>query len=150
MPQSLSQIYLHIVFSTKHRYPFLDGSVDDELYAYIGASINRLGGIPIAINGVCDHIHILTAFPRTITVADFVKDIKANSSRWLKTKGEQYQNFGWQDGYGVFSVSSSKKQVVANYIARQKEHHRKTEYKNEFLQFLHEYSVKYDERYVWD
>jgi len=150
MPQSLTQIFLHIVFSTKNRYPFLEGSVDDELYAYIGASINRLDGIPISINGVCDHIHILTAFPRTITVADFVKDVKANSSRWLKTKGEQYQNFGWQDGYGAFSVSSSKKQVVANYIARQKEHHKQANFKSEFLQFLREYDVKYDERYVWD
>ena len=150
MPQSLSQVYLHIVFSTKYRYPFLDGSVDDELYAYVGASIKRLDGIPLSINGVCDHIHILTAFPRTITVADFLKDIKANSSRWLKTKGEQYQNFGWQDGYGVFSVSSSKRQTVVNYIARQKQHHKKTDYKSEFLQFLEQYGVIYDERYVWD
>jgi REP element-mobilizing transposase RayT len=112
MAQSLAQIYLHIVFSTKNHYPFLEGSVDDELYAYIGASIKRLGGIPLSINGTDNHIHILTAFPRTITVADFLKDIKANSSRWLKMKGDQYRNFGWQDGYGVFSVSSSKKQVV--------------------------------------
>ena len=150
MAQSLSQIYLHIVFSTKYRYPFLEGSVDHELYAYIGGLIEQHGGIPLSINGVCDHIHILTTFPRTITVADFVKDIKANSSRWLKTKGELYHDFGWQNGYGVFSVSSSKKQVVANYIARQKEHHKKTDYKSEFLQFLHEYGVNYDEQYVWD
>ena len=102
MPQSLSQMYLHIVFSTKHRHPFLEDSVDNELYAYIGASIKRLGGIPLSINGVSDHIHILTTFPRTITVAGFLQDIKANSSRWLKTKGEQYHDFGWQDGYGVF------------------------------------------------
>ena len=150
MAQSFSQIYLHIVFSTKNRYPFLEGSVDDELYAYIGDSIKRLGGIPLSINGVCDHIHILSTFPRTITIANFLKDIKANSSRWLKTKGDPYQNFGWQDGYGIFSVSSSKKQVVANYIARQKEHHKKTNFKNEFLQFLHEYGVEYDDRYMWD
>ena len=150
MSQSLSQIYLHIVFSTKHRHPFLDDRVDNELYAYIGASIKRLDGIPLSINGVSDHIHILTTFPRTITVADFVQDIKANSSRWLKTKGEQYQNFGWQNGYGVFSVSSSKKQVVANYITRQKEHHKKTNFKSEFLQFLEKYGVNYDDRYVWD
>ena len=150
MPQSLSQIYLHIVFSTKHRYPFLDGSVDNELYAYIGTSIKRIGGIPLSINGVSDHIHILTIFPRTVTVADFLQDIKANSSRWLKTKGEQYQNFAWQNGYGVFSVSDSKKQVVVNYIARQKEHHKKTDFKSEFLQFLEKYGVNYDDKYVWD
>ena len=150
MAQSLSQIYLHIVFSTKYHYPFLENTVDDELYAYIGASIKRIEGIPLSINGDCNHIHILTTFPRTITVADFMKDIKANSSHWLKTKGEPYHDFAWQNGYGVFSVSSSKRQVVANYIARQKEHHKKIDYQNEFLQFLQKYGVNYDERYVWD
>ncbi len=150
MPQSLAQIYLHIVFSTKNHYPFLEGSVDDELYAYIGASIKRLGGIPLSINGTDNHIHILTAFPRTITVADFLKDVKANSSRWLKRKGEQYRDFEWQDGYGVFSVSSSKKQVVVDYIVKQKEHHKQVSFKDEFLRFLKEYGIDYDERYVWD
>ena len=150
MPQSLAQIYLHVVFSTKNRYPFIERKVEHELYAFLGASIKRLGGISLSINGTSDHIHILALFPRTVTVADFIKDIKANSSRWIKTKGEEYQNFAWQDGYGIFSVSSSKKQVVTNYIAGQKEHHNKTTFKDEFLQFLNEYQIEYDERYVWD
>ena len=146
----LAQIYLHVIFSTKNRYPFIEREVEPELYAYIGASVKRLGGIPLSINGTNDHIHILTLFPRTITVADFIKDIKANSSRWMKTKGKEYQNFAWQDGYGAFSVSSSKKQVVVNYIAGQKEHHNKMTFKEEFLQFLNEYQIEYDEQYVWD
>ncbi len=150
MPQSLAQIYLHIVFGTKNRYPFIERDIDTELYAFTGASIKRLGGMPVEIGGTDDHIHILTSFPRTITVADFVKDIKANSSRWIKTKGDRYRDFAWQEGYGVFSVSASGKQRVSDYIVNQRRHHGKLSFQEEFLAFLEKYNVEYDERYLWD
>ncbi|MBC9796847.1 transposase [Sinomicrobium weinanense] len=150
MAQSLSQIIIHIVFGTKMRYPLIKPEIENELYAYMGDTIKRNGGIPFLINGVEGHLHILSTLPKTITLAKFIEDIKRNSSRWIKTKGIAYQKFAWQRGYGAFSVSSSKKDVVYRYIARQKQHHKKTNFKEELLEFLQKYNVDYDERYLWD
>jgi len=150
MPQSLAQIYLHIVFSTKNRHPFISANVESELYAYIGGTIKNTNAFPIMISGMEDHIHILTTFPRTISVADFIKRIKTSSSLWIKVKGEEFQYFAWQEGYGVFSVSPTKKQSVINYIANQKIHHKKQSYQEELIRFLNKYEMKYDERYLWD
>ena len=148
MPQSLAQIYLHIVFSTKNRDPFISANIESELYAYIGGTIKNLNAFPIIISGMEEHIHILTTFPRTISVADFIKKIKTSSSHWIKGKGIQY--FAWQEGYGAFSVSTSKKQAVINYITNQKGHHNKQTFQEELVRFLDEYEIKYDERYLWD
>ena len=150
MPQSFSQIYLHIVFSTKQRYPFISPNIQSELYTYIGGIIKNLNTVPIMISGIEDHIHILTSFPRTISVADFVKKIKTGSSHWIKDKGKEFQHFGWQDGYGVFSVSPSKKQAVIDYIVNQKEHHKKQTFQDELIHFLNKYEIKYDKQYLWD
>ncbi len=150
MGQSLSQVFVHIVFSTKNHYPFILSEVEPELFAYMGDTIKRSGGVPFLINGMSDHVHVFSSLPKTVSLAKFVEDIKRNSSRWIKTKGTEYQHFAWQDGYGAFSVSSSKKEVVVNYIANQKEHHRKKTFKEELLEFLIEYGVEYDERYLWD
>ncbi|MDR1897874.1 MAG: IS200/IS605 family transposase [Prevotellaceae bacterium] len=149
MGQSLVQIYLHIVFSTKNRYPFIDGEVEKELFAYIGGIIKNHKGIPFLINGMPDHIHILCSFPRSICLSDFLKFIKGNSSFWIKSKGSQYQNFDWQDGYAAFSVSSSRKPNVENYIRNQKKHHKAIGFQEELLKFLKEYNIEYDERYLW-
>lgn len=150
MPQSLSQIYLHIVFSTKKRYPFIKSEIEDELYAYFGGTIKRLGGIPFKINGASDHKHIFSSLPRTVSVSKFLEEIKRNSSRWIKTKGMPYQKFAWQGGYSAFSVSSSQKDKVVKYIESQKDHHKLESFQNEVLKFLGEYEVGFDERYLWD
>jgi putative transposase len=150
MAQSLAQIYVHIVFSTKGHFPFIQSDVESELFAYMGAAIKRVEGVPHLINGTADHVYILTSLPRTITLSKYIEEIKRNSSRWIKTKNSNYQKFAWQSGYGAFSVSSSQKGAVARYIAEQKEHHRKITFKEEFLVFLKKYNVKYDEQYVWD
>jgi putative transposase len=150
MSQSLSQVYVHIVFSTKERYPFIQPDVETELFAYIGDTINRLDGVPHLINGTADHVHLLSSLPRTIALSKYIEDIKRNSSRWLKTKNGMYQKFGWQNGYGAFSVSSSQKDAVISYIAGQKEHHCAVSFKEEYLSFLKKYNVKYDEQYLWD
>jgi len=149
MAQSLSQLYVHIVFSTKNRFPFIKEDIDDELYAYIGGIIKQYKGIPIMINGVSDHIHILSSLPRTISISKFIEEIKKNSSKWIKTKGNEYSNFSWQNGYGAFSVSSSKVDVVMKYIENQKNHHTKHGFKDELLLFLNEYNIEYDEKYLW-
>ena len=116
----------------------------------MGDTIKRIGGIPFLINGTKDHIHVFTTLPKTISLAKFIEEIKRNSSRWIKSKGTGYQNFAWQNGYGAFSVSSSKKGIVIKYIANQKEHHKKQTFKEELLAFLNEYEIDYNEKYLWD
>ena len=150
MAQSLSQIYIHIIFSTKRRQPFIKPDVEPELFAYIGDTIKRNGGIPFLINGTENHIHIFSTLPKNISIAKFIEEIKRNSSRWIKSKGSGYNNFAWQNGYGSFSVSSSKKGIVIKYIASQKEHHKKQTYNEELLTFLDKYKIDYDEKYLWD
>ncbi|MDH4202128.1 MAG: IS200/IS605 family transposase [Phycisphaerae bacterium] len=150
MAQSLAQKYVHIVFSTKERYPFIETDIEPQLYAYMAGTIKQMEGIPCLINGTADHIHILSTLPRTVTLAKYIEGIKRPSSRWLKTKGGMYEKFAWQNGYGAFSVSSSRVEAVKRYIAGQEEHHRTVTFKEEFLEFLRKYKVEYDERYLWD
>ncbi len=148
MPQSLSQVYLHCVFSTKHVKPIITDSVRNDLHAYIIGTLSNIGSYVHEIYANPDHIHILCTLPRTITTANLISKIKTPSSKWLKTQG--VSNFAWQDGYGTFSVSSSKLSVVKNYIINQPEHHNKTSFKDEYRKFLNEYDIDFDERYVWD
>ena len=150
MAQSLSQLYTHIVFSTKNHVRYIKPGIEAELYAYIGGTIKAIGGIPFMINGMGDHIHIFSTLPKTVALSKFVEDIKRSSSRWIKTKGIAYQYFAWQNGYAGFSVSSSQKDIVVRYIANQKEHHKTLSYKEEVIKFLKEYSIDYDEKYLWD
>jgi REP element-mobilizing transposase RayT len=150
MPQSLSQVYVHIVFSTKYRQPLIKAEVEKELFAYIGGIIKNNKGIPFIVNGMPDHIHIFSSLPRTISLAKYVEDIKRMSSRWIKTKGIEYSHFSWQRGYAAFSVCSDGREVVTRYIANQKRHHNKQVYKEEVKGFLEEYQIEYDETYLWD
>lgn len=150
MSQSLAQVYVHIIFSTKERCSLIDKDIEPELFAYMGDTINRCEGVPFLINGAADHVHILSSLPRTISLSKYIEEIKRNSSRWIKTKNSRYYKFAWQNGYGAFSVSSSKKDSVLHYIAGQKEHHKKATFKEEFIAFLEKYNIKYDERYLWD
>jgi len=150
MAQSLAQMYVHIVFSTKERYPFIQTNIEPQLYAYMADTIKRMDGIPCLINGTADHVHILSTLPRTVTLAKYIEEIKRPSSRWIKTKDGMYQKFAWQNGYGAFSVSSSRVDSVKRYIAGQKEHHRTVTFQEELLEFLQKYNVAYDERYLWD
>lgn len=151
MPQSLANVLVHIVFSTKHRFPFLTGTdIRHEMHAYLGGTCNNLGCRVLTVGGVADHVHILCALSRNISIADLVGEIKRGSSKWIKTKGNMLSKFGWQNGYGAFSVSQSDVERVRAYIAGQEEHHRKKNFQNEYRLFLEEYGVDYDERYVWD
>jgi putative transposase len=151
MPQSLSQIYLHIVFSTKEHYPFITESIRSELYAYMAKVLYDECGSPAKIiGGVEDHVHILLNLSRTCSVARQVEMVKKRSSKWIKTKGGMLSKFQWQTGYGVFSVSTSAVDNVFRYISDQQEHHRKHSFKDEFRGFLNKHEMEYDERYVWD
>ena len=150
MGQSLVKNYIHIVFSTKLRKPFIDEKIENELFAYLGGVCNKLDCTVLKVGGYLNHVHILCMLSKNITLSKLLQDLKSNSSKWIKTKGENYQNFFCQDGYGAFSVNPSEVEIVVNYIANQKEHHSKKEYKNEYRYFLNKYKVAYDERFVWD
>lgn len=150
MPQSLSCNYLHIVFSTKHRQPFIDANIKADLHAYLGGICHEMGCLPIKIGGYHDHIHILFNLSRKYALMKVMEEVKGHSSKWAKTKGEQYSNFYWQDGYGAFSVSPAHLDAVVNYIANQHQHHQEFSFQDECRGLYKKYNLDYDERYVWD
>ena len=150
MPQSLSAVYLHVVFSTKERRPFLrDETVRTSLHAYLGGISKQLGCAPIIAGGVEDHVHLLARFGRTITQAEWVKELKRVSNLWLK-KEHEIRLFEWQGGYACFSVSESNLEQVKKYIANQAEHHKKINFQDELRLLLKRHRVEWDERYVWE
>ena len=150
MPQSLANIYIHLIFSTKERFPFLTRQVRPDLHAYMATVLANLNSPAVLINSVQDHLHILFNMGRTITLAQAVKDAKKSSSKWIKTQGADLTTFAWQSGYGGFSVSESNVPNVANYINNQEEHHRVKTFEEEYREFLAKQKIQYDERYVWD
>jgi REP element-mobilizing transposase RayT len=151
MAQSLAKIVIHTIFSTKDRHPFLrDQKLRCELHRYIGGILLELDCQPIIAGSVEDHIHFLCSLSRTCEPASMVKEVKRGSSRWLKTKGSGFNNFAWQNGYGIFSIGFSQIESVRSYIAGQEEHHRQVSFQDEFRQFLQRYEIKFDERFVWD
>ena len=150
MPQSLSDILLHIVFSTKDRCPLILPTVEQELYRYM-SSICRAHECPvIEIGGVEDHVHLLISFGRTISISKLISEVKANSSRWIKTKAPQLQQFSWQGGYGAFSVARRNLTGVVKYIEGQKEHHKNVSFKEEFLSLLKQSEISINEKFLWD
>jgi putative transposase len=151
MPQSLSAVYVHLVFSTKQRRPFLRDSVRREaLHAYLGGISKTLDCPPIIVGGMEDHVHLLARLGRTITRADWVKELKRVSNLWLKEQDPVYNELQWQGGYADFSVSLSNLELVKNYIINQEMHHRKLSFQDELRALLHKHNVEWDERYVWD
>ena len=151
MPQSLAKILVHTVFSTKERRPFLrDRNLREELHRYLGGILTQHDCQPIIVGGVEDHVHILGTLARTCDAATMVKELKRGSSLWLKTKGDDLQDFAWQNGYGIFSIGFSQIGAVRDYIAGQEEHHRKVTFQDELRALLRRYEIEFDERYVWD
>ena len=150
MSQSLSKLYIHIVFHIKTNSPKIRKNAKNELYAYIGAIIKDNQSIPIIINGTENHIHILTVMSKNIAMAKLVEEIKRHSSRWIKTKDPHYSHFAWQGGYGGFSVSQSLHYKTKRYIENQEEHHKKLSFKEEYLLFLKEYNIDYNENFLWN
>ena len=151
VPQSLSKILVHTIFSTKDRRPFLrDKSTRDELHRYMGSILTNLNCQPIIVGGVEDHVHLLCALSRTCDAAEMVKEVKRGSSLWLKSKSPGLAEFAWQNGYGIFSIGFSQIDEVRKYIAGQEEHHRTVTFQDELRGFLRRYEIAYDERYVWD
>ncbi len=150
MSQSLADVIVHIVFSTKERNPWIQPEIEPELYAYLSATCRNFDSPVIQLNGIADHIHMLLLLGKTIPISKLISEVKTSSSRWLKTKGNQYRDFSWQNGYGAFSVSRPSINGAIKYVASQKNHHKKVTFKEEFLLMLDRAKIKYDEKYLWD
>lgn len=150
MPQSLSKVYVHITFSTKNRRCLIDDTIKNSLFEYLGGICKGLECNPLKVGGYQNHIHVLCLLSRKIAQMTLLEELKKQSSKWIKTKGQQYSDFYWQGGYGIFSVNPAETDVVVNYIINQEEHHRKMSFEDEYRAFLKKYKIEYDEQYVWD
>ena len=150
MSQSLSNITIHIVFSTKNREKLLDEKICSELYPYIASTLRGYKCYPYEIGGIENHIHILCRLSKTITSSGLVGKIKIASAKFLKNKISRLQKFHWQNGYGIFSIGSGLLDTVRAYIVNQPEHHKIRTYEDELRALLNKYQITYDERYLWD
>jgi REP element-mobilizing transposase RayT len=151
MPQSLSCVHIHLVFSTKNREPFLcDAPIRDEMHAYLGGIARKLDCLPVIVGGTEDHVHLLLRLGRTTTQADLVKELKRVSNTWIKHKSSALADFAWQGGYGAFSVSTSDIERTHTYIDGQQEHHKKMTFQDEYLAFLCKHKMEWDDRFVWE
>jgi REP-associated tyrosine transposase len=150
MAHTYTDLLIHVLFSTDKRQPFLDRELRPRLFAYMGGILKRLGCVPLMINGVDDHIHLLIVLPPTLCMADVIEKLKANSSKWTREGFPRMRRFAWQSGYTAFSVSPSNRERVLEYISRQEEHHRKRSYQEEVLAFLKKSRIGVDPRWGLD
>lgn len=150
MPQSLANIYIHLIFSTKDRHPFLTDTIRPALHSYLGQVGKTLDCPLILVNSVEDHVHILHRLSRTVTIAKAVEEFKKSTSKWLKSQSPDLAKFSWQSGYAAFSVSESNLESVTTYIQNQREHHRTKSFKEEFRDFLTKNKLTFDEQHLWD
>jgi REP-associated tyrosine transposase len=150
MPQSLSKVIVHIIFSTKDREPWLDSNMRPRMHAYLATISRDFGADLVQIGGVSDHVHIVTTLPRPLSQAQLIEKMKKLSSKWIKGVDARYRGFFWQRGYGAFSVSPSQLDAVLRYVDGQHKHHRTCSFQEEYRELLHRHGVDFDERYVWD
>ncbi|HXT62187.1 MAG TPA: IS200/IS605 family transposase [Pyrinomonadaceae bacterium] len=143
-------LLVHFIWSTAGREPWIGNEWREQLHAYVGGVIRNKNGKLLAAGGMHDHVHLYASLPSTISLAEFVNAVKSNSSRWIHETLPNRRAFAWQEGYGAFSVSKSQERMVIEYIHQQERHHCKRTFKDEFVEFLTQYQVTYDERYLWD
>jgi len=150
MPQSLAQVHIHLVFSTKNRAPVIHDEIRESLHRYMATVLKNHKCRATLINSVEDHVHILFELHRTVTLSSAAEAVKKSSSIWIKTQGAEFANFAWQGGYGAFAVSKSGLPGMIRYITNQKEHHQKFSFQDELRAILSEQGIEFDERYLWD
>ena len=147
MPQSFADVYLHIVFATLNRQPFLtDAQLRKDTHAYIGGIAKQLGCQPLGVGGVDDHVHVLAKLSRQTAISDLIRDLKSNSSRWIRPK---FADFQWQSGYAAHSFGKSDLPDLQHYVNTQEEHHRTVSFVDEYRGLLDEHGFEYDEKYLW-
>ena len=150
MAHTFTNLLTHVIFSSKNRLPHIDAELKAPLLAYLGGIVRELYGTALTINGTADQVHLLVRLPPTISLADAMRVLKTNSSRWVHEKWPSHSVFAWQTGYGAFSVSQSNIAGLLRYIAEQEQHHRKVSFQEEFLAYLRRHGIDYDERYIWE
>jgi REP element-mobilizing transposase RayT len=151
MPQSLVQIYVHIVYPTKHRKPFLkDQEFRDRTQRYLAGTCKGLNCPALMVGGVEDHVHVLCRLGKNVDIAGLIRDLKRDSSKWVKAEQPRLAAFHWQRGYGAFSISPSHVEALKEYIQHQEDHHRRETFQDEFRRLCRKYGLAIDERYVWD
>lgn len=150
MPRAFTQNYYHMVFSTKDRAEWITPDVETRLYPFMGGILRALKCSLLAINGTPDHVHLLAHYPADLSNADMLRHAKSRSTKWLRQTFPSLRQFSWQTGYGGFTVSKSATETVARYIANQKNHHRKRDFKSEFLELLQKHEIEFDPNEVFD
>jgi len=150
MPQSLSFLLVHLVFSTKDRASVLDAEVRPKLHAYLATVARNADCECFRVGGVADHVHLAIRLARTVAAANLIEELKTSSSKWLKAQSPALAAFAWQRGYGAFSVGPSDLDALLQYLDNQEEHHRTRTFQEEYRAFLKKYGIVFDERYVWD
>ncbi len=150
MGQSLVKNYVHIIFSTKSRTPFIQAPLEPELHAYLGGICKELSSPAISVGGYTDHVHILCRLSKNVALSQLIQKLKSASSKWIKSKSKELSNFYWQNGYGAFSVNPKQVEAVVDYISKQHEHHKQKTFQEEYRAFLNQYKIDFDEQYVWD
>lgn len=150
MPQSLSQVLIHIVFSTKDRQRWLDATIAAGTHGYLATICRDCRCEAYRVGGVPDHVHLAVRLGRTISQADLIERLKTTSSAWIKQQGNTYRDFFWQRGYGAFSLGFSQLEALVHYVDNQQEHHRTRTFQQEYRELLQKYQIEFDERYVWD
>lgn len=148
MAQTLTKMLLHVVFSTKNRQALIQPSIEPDLFAYMGGICRNLDSPLITANGTANHVHFLVALGKTTPIATLMMTVKKESSKWFKT--HSCPLFAWQEGYGAFSIGESQRQAVVSYIGRQKQHHIRTSFEEEFVELLEKYGIEYDPKYLWN
>ena len=149
MAQTLVSLMVHVIFSTQNRAPLITPGIEPKLFAYIGGILKNNESRLLVAGGTADHVHLLISQSKNLALSMLMKDVKKDSSLWITTKGRKLRNFHWQDGYGAFSIGKSNLPALKQYLANQKEHHRKRLFQEELIQCLDEYGIEYDERYLW-
>ena len=150
MPQSLTQLYTHLIFSTKHREPYLDSDIRPKVHGFLATVVRELDSPYVVVGGVTDHVHLLFDMGKMHAPMELVEKIKRESSKFIKTLAEAYKDFYWQRGYAMFSVSPTHREEVEKYVRNQEEHHQKKTFQEELLGFLNRYGIEYNEEYMWD
>jgi putative transposase len=150
MPRSLAFVLIHVIFSTKDRVAIIDDTVRPDLHAYLATVARNANCECLRVGGVADHVHLAIRLDRSVTVAELVGELKASSSKWIKTQLPRLSKFEWQKGYGVFSVGPADLDKLVRYIDSQEAHHRKQSYQDELRAFLKKYGMDGDENYLWD
>jgi putative transposase len=149
MAHTFTSLLTHVVFSTTERRPLLSDAIRPDAHAYMGGILKQLRAAPIAVGGTSNHVHMLMRLPADLALADCLRVVKANSSRWIKERWPERNLFAWQGGYGAFTVGESNRRAVIQYIQDQEQHHQCISFQDEFLALLKKHGVDFDERYVW-